>query len=69
MGKGSSSRVATAAPEPSVTPAIAKSIAADNESAQLLQAQERERLRGISQTYRRYSSASQNGGNATLGGR
>ena len=27
MGKGSSSRVATAAPEPSATPAIAKSIA------------------------------------------
>lgn len=71
MGKGSSSKVVTAAAEPSVTPAIARSIAQDTESAQMLQAQDRERLRGISNTYRRYSSDSQQaaqGGNKTLGG-
>ena len=70
MGKGSSSQVvAPAEQEPIVTPAVARSIAADTQSAQIIQAQERERLRGISHTYRRYSSTSQNEGNSTLGGR
>lgn len=70
MGKGSSSQVvAPAEQEPIVTPAVARSIAADTESAQIIQAQERERLRGISNTYRRNSSTSQNEGNSTLGGR
>jgi hypothetical protein len=70
MGKGSSSQVvAPAEQEPIVTPAVARSIAADTESAQIIQAQERERLRGISNTCRRYSSTSQNEGNSTLGGR
>lgn len=69
MGKGSSSQVvAPAEQEPIVTPAVARSIAADTESAQIIQAQERERLRGISHTYRRYSGESSNSGNVTLGG-
>ena len=51
-----------------VTPAVAKSIAADTARAQEAQMQERQRAFGISSTYNRYKNRGQQTGNSTLGG-
>lgn len=63
-----------AATEPVVTPAVAKTISRDTESAQQAQLRERQRMFGISSTYANLKKKSESGGsgsttgNATLGG-
>lgn len=78
MGKGSSPTIAyqqtaeqsySAPQAETVTPAIAKSIARDTESAQAQQLQARQRLRGVSSTYLRGTelASATAGGKAKLG--
>ena len=82
MGKGSSSSVTQealnqqqaqqtsytpAAAYDTVTPAIAKSIAADTDAAQARQLADRQRMRGISSTYLRGAAASGGSGKTKLG--
>lgn len=75
MGKGGSSGVAQQVPvysaseQETVTPAIAKSIAQDTESAQAQQLLARQRLRGVSSTYLRGTDLASTtaGGKAKLG--
>lgn len=61
-----------AAKEPIVTPAVAKTISRDTESAQQAQRMQRERMNGLASTYselkRRSQPVGTSGGNATLGG-
>ncbi|MBP5791978.1 MAG: hypothetical protein J6W80_06965 [Kiritimatiellae bacterium] len=69
MGGSGSTRVAQA-PEETVTPAVARDISRDTESAQAAQKQARSRLRGIRSTYSRFTSgqtAGQNGASSKLG--
>lgn len=78
MGKGKSvsssqtllqQQAATAsslAAQAEVTPAIAKSIEQDSESAQTMQLADRQRMRGISSTYLRGATTSA-GGKSKLG--
>ena len=71
MGKGGSSKVVYQT-APVVTPAIARSISKDTQSAQALQQSDRDRHNGIGATYLRYfQGRQQNGGagKATLGGK
>ena len=49
-----------------VTPAVAKSLAADTARAQEAQMQERQRAFGISSMYNRYKNRGQQTGNSTL---
>lgn len=53
---GSKSSGAVYKAEEVVTPAVARSIAADTESAQAAQAEARSRKRGIRSTYNRFAS-------------
>ena len=62
----SQSAAPSAASYDSVTPAIAKSISADTESAQAQQLANRQRLRGVSSTYLRGASTT-SGGKTKLG--
>lgn len=59
-GGGGTTQVVQA--EEVVTPAVAKSVERDTESAQAAQAERRNRLRGIRSTYSRF--AAQGGGQA-----
>lgn len=59
MGSGSSTKIYKA--EETVTPAVAKSVGADTESAQASQMEARSRMRGIRSTYNRF--ATQGAGN------
>lgn len=65
--KGASTKVVQA--EETVTPAVAKEVAQDTESAQSAQREARSRLRGIRGTYARFAGSDQNGGSlkSTLG--
>ena len=74
MSKGGSSGaiqqvpIYSASDQETVTPAIAKSIAQDTESAQAQQLQARQRLRGVSSTYLRGTDlASTMAGKSKLG--
>lgn len=71
MGKGGGGHVKTqtvAAEEP-VTPAVARSIESDTQTATESQAERRARLRGIRSTYNRFASeqGAANGTQKTLG--
>ena len=67
-GAGGAAAAEAEAAQKVVTPAVAKSIAADTARAQEAQMQERQRAFGISSTYNRYKNRGQQTGNSTLGG-
>lgn len=69
MGKGSSSSTTVYQPAPpAATPAVARAIKRDVQSAQTTQVNERERMRGISSTYQRFNTGDENKKGSTLGG-